>query len=116
MNNIPIIQLALYRKDKHKTMQRKVSCMSKKVEDFELKEISIAELREAMKNTKNVRMYKRYEAVIRHLGNYTNIEIADMLSLEKHAVGNYIKAYKNNGLAGLEMKYSPGAPPKLNKE
>lgn len=116
MNNIPIIQLTIYRKDKHKTMQRKVSYMSRKIEDLGLKERSIAELKEAIKNTKNVRMYKRYAVVMKHFENYTNIEIAEMFSLEKHAVGNYIKAYKSNGIEGLEMKYSPGAPPRLNKE
>lgn len=61
-------------------------------------------------------MYKRYEVVMMSFENYTNIEIAKMFYLEKYAVGKYIKAYKNNGLEGLEMKYSPGAPAKLNKE
>lgn len=90
--------------------------MSRKIEDLELKKRSIAELKEAMKRTKNIRMYKRYEVVMMHFENYTNIEIAEMFSLEKHAVGRYIKDYKNNGITGLEMKYSPGAPPKLNEE
>jgi transposase len=90
--------------------------MSRIIEDLELRQKSIAELKEAMKNTKNVRMYIRYEVVMRHFEDYTNIEIADMFSLEKHPVGNYIKAYKSDGIAGLEMKYSPGAPRKLTEE
>ncbi|WP_346930159.1 hypothetical protein [Clostridium sp.] len=46
----------------------------------------------------------------------TNKKIAEMEGLEPHAVGNYIKNYKLNGLAGLEMKHSTGAKRKFNTE
>ena len=39
-----------------------------------------------------------------------------MECLEKHTVGIYIKKYIDNGLKGLEMKYSPGKKRKLSKE
>lgn len=39
-----------------------------------------------------------------------------MECLEKHTVGIYIKNYIDNGLKGLEMKYSPGKKRKLSKE
>lgn len=61
-----------------------------------------------MKESKYVRMYKRYTVVLRHFEGYSNVEIAGMVSLEKHAVSEYIRNYKNNGLAGLDMNYSTG--------
>ena len=39
-----------------------------------------------------------------------------MECLETHTVGIYIKKYIDNGLKGLEMKYSPGKKRKLSKE
>jgi transposase len=90
--------------------------MSKIIEDAELVQKNIDELKLAMKNTKNIRMYKRYTVVLRHYEGYSNVQIAEMVSLEKHAVSKYIKNYRNNGLLGLEMKYSTGAPRKLNKD
>lgn len=76
----------------------------------------IKELRNALNSTKSVRMYKRYSVILRHFEGFTNKKIAEMEGLEQHAVGNYIKNYKSKGLAGLEMKRSPGAKRKIDKE
>lgn len=76
----------------------------------------IKELRAALKQTKNVRMHKRYSVLLRHFEGYNNKTIAQMEGLEPHAVGNYIKNYTSNGLAGLEMKKSTGAKRKFNIE
>lgn len=76
----------------------------------------IEDLKTALKKTKNVRMYKRYSVLLRHFEDFTNKKIAEMEGLEPHAVGNYIKNYKLNGLAGLEMKHSTGAKRKFNSE
>lgn len=75
---------------------------------------AILELEAAMKETKNVRMYKRYSVVLKHFQGFQNKVIAKMEGLEEHAVGSYIKKYKSNGLEGLAMKKAPGAPRKLN--
>ena len=69
-----------------------------------------------MKQTKNVRMHKRYSVVLRHFEGFTNKKIAEMEGLEPHAVGSYIKNYKLNGLAGLEIKKSTGAKRKFSTE
>ena len=74
------------------------------------------DIKAAMKETKNIRMYKRYLVILKHLEGNSNIAIAKMVLLEQHAVGEYIRNYKANGLAGLEMKHGTGAPRKLNKE
>ena len=76
----------------------------------------ISDIKVAMKETKNIRMYKRYLVILKHLEGNSNIAITKMVSLEQHAVGDYIRNYKANGLTGLEMKHSTGAPRKLNKE
>ena len=81
-----------------------------------VKDEKIIELKLAMKNTNNIRLYKRYSVVLKHLQGFKNKDIAQMECLEKHTVGIYIKNYIDNGLKGLEMKYSPGKKRKLSKE
>lgn len=76
----------------------------------------IKNLKAALKKTKNIRMHKRYSILLLHFQGFTNKKIAEMQGLEPHAVGNYIRDYKLNGLAGVEMKYSTGAPKKLSEE
>ena len=76
----------------------------------------IANIKAAMKEIKNVRIYKRYLVILKHLEGDSNVAIARMVSLEPHTVGDYIRNYKSKGLTGLEMHYSTGAPRKLNKE
>lgn len=76
----------------------------------------IDEVKEYMKDTKNVRMYKRYLVILRHLEGSTNLDIAKMVSLEQHTVGDYIKNYKTKGLPGLVIKHGTGAPRKLSIE
>ncbi|EQB89044.1 hypothetical protein M918_03135 [Clostridium sp. BL8] len=79
-------------------------------------EKEIEELRCALKETKSIRMHKRYSVILRHFEGFTNKRIAEMEGLEPHAVGTYIKNYNKSGLSGLEMKFSPGAKRKLNTE
>ncbi|MGL6106052.1 helix-turn-helix domain-containing protein [Romboutsia sp.] len=76
----------------------------------------ISEVKFVMKTEKNVRMYKRYSVILKHLQGVSNKDIAKMESLEAHAVGNYIKKYHEGGLNSLEIKYSPGAPRKMNPQ
>lgn len=59
-------------------------------------------------------MYKKYTVLLRHFGGFTNKKIAEIEDLEPHTVGNYIKNYKLNGLASLEIKHSNGAKRKFN--
>ena len=53
----------------------------------------IIELKLAMKNTNNLRLYKRYSVVLKHLQGFKNKDITEMECLEKHTVGIYIKNY-----------------------
>ena len=77
-------------------------------------EKEIEELRLAIKETKSVRIHKRYSAILMHYEGFTNAKIAELECLEEHAVGKYIKSYKVTGLSGLEMAHNTEAKPKLN--
>ena len=57
----------------------------------------IVELKSDMKNTNNIRLYKRYSVVLKHLQRFKNKDIAQMECLEAHTVGIYIKNYKIMG-------------------
>ncbi|NFF81590.1 hypothetical protein FC764_10115 [Clostridium botulinum] len=65
-------------------------------------ENDIKEIRNALKNTKDVRLYKRYSVLLKHFEGFTNRNI------DEHTVGIYIKNYKANKLDELTMKRSSG--------
>lgn len=80
--------------------------------DIDMAEID--EIKFAMKNTNNLRLYKRYSVLLKHFEGFTNNDIARMECLNPHTVGIYINNYKEKGLVGLKMSYSTGAKRKLN--
>jgi len=80
------------------------------------KETIILELENALKETKNLRMYKRYSVVLKHFQGFRKRDIAALECLNEHTVAKYIKIYTNEGLEGLSMKKSTGAPRKLNPD
>lgn len=77
------------------------------------KKSQMKEIKKLMKSTDNKRMYERYLAVFHHLKGETNRAIAKIIQRTEQTVGTYIKKYRNEGLEGLEMNHSPGAPKKL---
>src|SRR5471030_1996564 len=79
-------------------------------------EDDIKEIITALKNTKNVRLYKRYSVVLKHFEGFTNRKIAEMENIDKHTVGSYIKKYKTNKLDGLNMGHSCGKKRRINTE
>src|SRR5690554_4518134 len=58
----------------------------------------IQAVKEAIKKTKDKRMYQRYMVILYHLKGYINIEISRMVDLCQHTVGTYVNKYKENGL------------------
>lgn len=74
------------------------------------------EIKAAMEKTKDKRMYQRYRVIYLHLKGYTNRDIAKDEGFCEHTVGTYITKYNKNGLAGLNLKHSPGAPRLLTPE
>lgn len=87
-----------------------------KILNTENKNTEIEIIKKAMKDTKDKRMYQRYMVILQHLKGSNNKNIAANLELCQHTVGTYIKKYKKEGISGLNLKHSPGAPRLLTKE
>lgn len=69
-----------------------------------------------MRTTDNKRMHIRYQVIILHLRNYTNIYISKIMELNPHTVGIYIISYKKDGINGLAMGKPTGCPRFLTDE
>jgi transposase len=76
----------------------------------------IQELQTAMRETKNRRLYERYQAVSLWLSGYQQKEIASIIQRDASTIREYRKAYETGGISVLQMGYSPGKPPKLSAE
>lgn len=76
----------------------------------------IQAIKKAMKDTKDKRMYLRYRIIYLHLQGHTNRDIAKMEGFCEHTVGVYVSKYNKNGIEGLALKHSPGAPRLLTAE
>ena len=83
--------------------------------DIESKNSEIETIKKAIKDSKDKRMYQRYMVILHHLKGSNNRTIADAFGLCQHTVGTYIRKYKKDGLSGLNLQYSPGAPRMLTK-
>jgi transposase len=77
---------------------------------------ALNELKEAMKQAKERRMYERYQAIYLYLKGKSVKEIAETLDRSDETVNNYIHRYQTGGLSALQMKYSSGAPTRLTKD
>lgn len=69
-----------------------------------------------MKQTKDKRMYERYQTIYLYLQGCAIKEIIRMVGRSSKTIYNYINAYKDKGLDGLVRHHSPGAPRKLSPE
>jgi putative transposase len=87
-----------------------------KIFESDNQNLEIQVLKKAMNDTKVKRMYQRYKVICLHIKGYTNLDIAALEGLDNHTVGIYVKNYKQNGIDGLLMKRSPGAPRLLTSE
>ena len=74
------------------------------------------EIRKLLHSTKNKVMYRKYLVIHLHMKGLTNARIAEIVDLDYHTVGIYIKKYINSGVEGLIPKKSPGRPSYLSKE
>jgi putative transposase len=76
----------------------------------------ISAVEKLMKAAKEQVMYRKLLVVHLHMKGHTNLQIAEMMDLNKNTVGIYIKEYKIQGPDGLIPKKSPGRPSFLNEE
>jgi putative transposase len=80
------------------------------------KNIKMQTLKKAIKENKSKRMHIRYMVIYNYLDGLSNVEIANMNNLCDHTVGTYINAYKQDGIEGLKIGKSTGAPRLLTHE
>ncbi|MDT2237262.1 helix-turn-helix domain-containing protein [Paenibacillus larvae] len=74
------------------------------------KHTELAKVTAAMQQTKERRMYERYQAIYLHLKGTSMKAIADILNRNRMTVSSYIHTYENGGLGALQIKHSSGAP------
>jgi transposase len=91
-------------------------CDNMRKKEYDNLEKRIEDIQEQLKLEKNVRLYQRYQVIQLHLQGHRNREIAKMVNLNENTIGTYIKKYQKQGIEGLDMSYSPGAPRKLTPE
>lgn len=82
---------------------------------METKTKEFQEIEIRMKKEKDRRMFERYQTLYLHFHGLNNEQIAMIIGRCTKTVSQYLKAYRNHGLQGLEMKFSPGAPERLSK-
>lgn len=80
------------------------------------REIEIQELKKLMKQEKDRRMYERYQTLYLHLIGKDIKQIMEITGRSHQTIRNYIKSYQLNGLEGLKIRFSPGAPHRLTME
>jgi len=80
------------------------------------KNLELQILKKVIKENKIKRMHIRYMVIYHHLMGISNVNIASMNNLCDHTVGTYVNAYKQNGIQGLKMGKSTGAPRLLTRE
>ena len=66
-----------------------------------------------MKQTKDKRMFERYQAIQLHLQGYLQKDIVNIVGRSRKTIYCYISAYEEKGIEGLVRNASPGAPRKL---
>ena len=79
-------------------------------------EASVIEMEALMKKEKDRRMFERYQTIYLHLKGKNAQEIAEIIGRTERTVYKYMRAYREAGVDGLQMNYSPGAPERLTKE
>jgi putative transposase len=82
----------------------------------EISEKAKEELKEAMRKEKNIRVYKRYQAMYAYFNGMTLTKAAKMLGLNRRTLTPWYKRYKSEGLEGLKDRKIEGRPPRLSEE
>jgi len=76
----------------------------------------IKRLEKLSRKTKDANMRTRYDVIRLHLQNRTRTEIAEICAITYQTVKNYIVAYQELGIEGLEIGKSSGRKRKLSDE
>ena len=77
---------------------------------------AIEEIEEHIRHTNDRRMYERLQAIHLWLLRVPVKQIAEMLCRSDKTIRTYIRAYKESGFEGLEIKHAPGKSCRLTAE
>lgn len=77
---------------------------------------TIQEVKTAMKEAKETRMFQRYLVILLHLQGMTYEKIMSIVPISHVTVGKYVKDYKKQGFEGLIPGKSSGRPHKLTED
>jgi putative transposase len=69
-----------------------------------------------MRETKDKRLYQRYQCIYLLLSGESHENIAKILNRDIDTICDYVQAYYAAELKGLEMQHSPGRPKRLTSE
>ncbi len=83
---------------------------------LENKQTELQAVEERIKQTKDRRMFERYQTIRLYLNGQPVSQIAFILGRTSKTVKAYIDAYKECGLNGLLMKHSTGKPTRLTQD
>lgn len=83
---------------------------------FEDKAVRLEEVKYAMRETDDKRLYERYQCIYLLLMGQTQKNIAKLINRGVDTVGSYVRAYCTYGIQGLELQTSSGRPKKLTEE
>lgn len=89
--------------------------MPKKI-TFEDQAVRLEEVKSAMRETKDKRLYERYQCIHLLLMGESQKNIAKLLHRGADTVGSYVRVYCAEGLEGLHLQHSSGRPRKLTEE
>ena len=78
--------------------------------------LEFQEIESRMKKEKDRRMFERYQTIYLYVKGMEVSQIAVIIGRCEKTVTKYLRVYHESGIAGLQMKYSPGAPERLSKE
>lgn len=71
-------------------------------------------VRQAMRQEKKVRAYRRYQALYLFLSGKTGREAAEISGLTSVTVSNIYRAYEKTGIEALRDKEIPGRPSRMS--
>jgi len=70
----------------------------------------------AMKSSKNRRMFERYQTIKLYLEGFPTLQISKITGRCLKTIYNYLNAYQTGGLDALRMNFSPGRPSLLTSK
>ena len=73
-------------------------------------------IKSAMDAEKNIRVFKRYQALYLFLSGKSCREVAEIVGITKDTVSNIHQAYKKEGLQGIPDKPITGRPSRLTEK